>query len=86
MNLERIMVTSFSFDVIPIFAVDSGYCFVIIIASDICRMNMRMQFFRMESSSACPTLIGFPGFLGSANTIYLCAGSLMRRSLSRGVL
>ena len=86
MNLEAMMVTSFSFFVISIYAADSGYCFVIINASDICRMNMRMQFFRMESSSACPTLIGCPGFLGSSNTINLYSGSLIRRSRSRGAL
>ena len=85
-NLEPMMVTSLSFFVIPIFAAYSWKFYAVISARDICTKNRKMQSFRMESSCACPTLIGCPGFLGSANTIYLCTGSLMRISRSRGAL
>ena len=86
MNLEPMMVASFSFFVIPIFADYSWKFYAVNNARDICTKKRKMQSFRMESSCASLTLIWCLGSLGSANKIYLCTGSLMRISRSRGAL
>ena len=81
-NLTMMLVTSVSFEMMTPCTSDSSLWNAIINASDICSKNVKMQLFKMEYSSTCPNLIVCVGSLGSANRIYLCTGSIMKRSRS----
>jgi hypothetical protein len=83
MNLAtKMMVPSLPFDMMLVCLADPSEPKVVAIESNICSMNIKMQFIKMASSFFCSTLIGCVGSLGSANTIYLRTGSFMRRSRS----
>lgn len=83
MNLTtKMMVTSLPFDIMLVCLADLSEPKAVAIESNICSMNIEMQFIKMASSFFCSNLIGCVGSLGSANTIYLRTGSFIRTSRS----
>ena len=83
MNLTTMMLISLPFDMIPIWVPNPSNRNALYNASAIWIMNMKMLVLKLAASSSGSTFICYVRFLGSANTLNLCTGSLMRRSRSK---